>query len=158
MHDPGSDRSRSEDVVSENLHRRHPTTSQRAAIAVKLKRQLRPGARKRQATSGKGAYGGKPLGTISSQAVQPNETNKLAKGRSNAIAGKMVGVGSTIVAEAGYVEKHDPAEFERIGRGETTVEAAYRKLKMGDNGKTKRQGMIENAANSSRSTFLIRFR
>jgi len=110
-------------VLSKNLHRRHLTTGQKAEIAIEAASLLREEARKRQATSGPGIHGGKPLRSISNEGVS-NE-----HGKAREIAARQVGISATTVWEAEQVKKADPEEFERAKRGETTVHAAFRKVK-----------------------------
>src|SRR4030042_5134213 len=48
-------------IISQNIKRRHLTKSQLAAVVVESLPKLEEEAKKRQATSGKGIYGGKRL-------------------------------------------------------------------------------------------------
>ena len=79
-------------VLSKNLHRRHLTTSQRAAIAAEAVPMLREEAQKRQATSGPGVYGGEPLPEKSTEAVSSTRFSKIQKGKGDTreIAAKQV--------------------------------------------------------------------
>jgi hypothetical protein len=62
-------------IWSENVDRRHLTKDQIAAAITALRAfEEREAARKRQATSAPGIYGGKPLGEKSPQAVKSPET------------------------------------------------------------------------------------
>lgn len=109
-------------AVSKNLHRRHLTLGQRAAIGVGLLPLLQAEAKKREATSGPGIYGGKP-GVVS----LPDPVS--GHGRSYEIAAKAVQVGASSIARAAQVKAADPEAFERVKRGESTVNAEYRKVR-----------------------------
>ena len=82
-------------VVSVNLHRRHLTTAQRAALALDLLPRLEEEARERQREAG-GAQPG-PL--------RP-ETDE-AKGRADEKAAALVGVGRSTVAAAKAIQQRD---------------------------------------------------
>lgn len=58
-------------VISLNLRRRHLTASQRACLAAEILPLLEAEAKLRQATSGPGIFGGKPLPPILGEAVLP---------------------------------------------------------------------------------------
>lgn len=107
-------------VVSHNLHRRHLTTGQRAALALDLLPRLEEEARNRKATSGPGKYGGEPLSPESDEAV----------GRSDEKAAVLVGVGRTTVADAKRIQKHDPTGeiVNQMRAGELNVQQAQRKV------------------------------
>ena len=79
-------------VLSKNLHRRHLTASQLSTIAADSEPLLREEAKKRQATSGPGSCGGKPLTAKRTEGVHVNEPNELS-GEAREIAGEQVGVG-----------------------------------------------------------------
>ena len=116
-------------VLSKNLHRRHLTTSQRAAIAAKSLPMLQQEAKQRQ------AHGltapGKTLPAVLPEAFSGNEISKLKTktGDTRDMAGQAVAVSGSTVQHALAVKEADPKEFERIEKGETTVEEAYRKIK-----------------------------
>lgn len=100
-------------VVSRNLHRRHLTTAQRAALAVELLPHLEAEARERQ----KGGQGGVLLSP---------ETDE-AKGRADEKAAEIVGVGRTTVAHTKAIQGRAPDVINRMRRGEIpTVAAAAR--------------------------------
>jgi hypothetical protein len=129
-------------VVSKNIHRRHLTTSQRAAIAAEMMPMLREEARKRQSTRGTEVYRSKHLVALTPQGESPNGINKVSQ-KSRDIAARAVEVGGKIVQEAVRVKNAAPEEFEKIKRGEITVGEATRQLA----GKplSKRQVILEKA-------------
>jgi hypothetical protein len=56
-----------------------------------------------------------------------NQNNDI-RGESRHVAAKAMGVGARTVQTALKVKKEDPAEFERVKRGEVTLGSAYRKV------------------------------
>ena len=101
-------------VIGKNIHRRHLTISQRAAIGVEMLPLLRDEAKKRLKTSTGGAH---PRPTVS--------LPEAVKGESTEIAGKAVGVGASTISHAKVVKAANPEAFERLKRGETTVSEEY---------------------------------
>jgi hypothetical protein len=101
-------------LLCKNLHRRHLTISQRGAIAADVVPMLRDEAHKRQVAAGSANITGKssPLGY------------DLEKGRSDAIAAEALQVGERTVTRALEVKRNNPEAFERVKRGETTVNEA----------------------------------
>lgn len=101
-------------VWSLNGKRRHMTTSQLAAIAVKMLPPLEEEARKRQG--------------------QRNDLNFCpsvitSDGRAVGQAAKIVGVGNTTVQEAKRVKTKDPQLFKKVEAGEITVNQAVKAIK-----------------------------
>lgn len=126
-------------VLAKNLHRRHLTTSQRGMIAAESVPLLAEEAKKRDAQS---QFQPNDAAVVKSP---PPDSKGIASGKGKArdIAAKALGVGGSIVQKALAVKRADPEESERIKRGETTVEAAYRKVRAGQ--PSKRQGQRENS-------------
>jgi len=112
-------------VISKNLHRRHLTTSQRAAIGASLMPMLRKEAKERQQRAGRERHGDhqKQL-----QAFLPEAKGTRIKGQARDMAGQAVQVGGRTISEAVTVKNRDPEEFNRVLRGETTVGKAYEKV------------------------------
>jgi hypothetical protein len=106
-------------VWSLNGVRRHLSKSQRAAIAVEMLPHLETEAKARSAANLK--HGDKT----------PDATETLHRGRSVAIAGEKVGVGSTLISRAKQVKEADPKLFEKVKSGEVQVEPALRQIKTG---------------------------
>lgn len=106
-------------VVSVNLHRRHLTASQRAVVGTEMLPLLEAEAKVRQATSGPGVYGGKPLSPILDEAVS---------GRSDAQAAKTVGVSRGYVAAGKKIKEERPALYEEVRAGKKTIPQAMKEL------------------------------
>lgn len=134
-------------VVSKNLHRRHLTISQRAAIAARMVPMLAEEARERQRDAGgdKKSADAKSLRATLPEAISTGNLRHI-NARSRDIAGQSVGVGGRTVDKAVLVMKEDPEAFAQVQRGETTVEEAARKVRDAMPPKGKRQCIIENAA------------
>jgi ParB-like chromosome segregation protein Spo0J len=102
-------------VLSKNLHRRHLTTSQRAAIAAEIVPLLKEEAHRRKLS------GLKNQQHASSTCFQANEDTKGSVAR---IAAEAVQVGHDSVEKAIRVKRDEPEVFEQIKRGEVTVNEA----------------------------------
>lgn len=109
-------------VISKNLRRRHLTDSQRGAIGAKLMPMLQGEAKKRQEASR--AVPGEKVGC-----KVPVNSPGPWKGEARQIAAETVQVGEQLVQRAVVVQRSDPAAFERIERGESTVNAEYGRLR-----------------------------
>lgn len=101
-------------VVSHNLHRRHLTTGQRAALALDVLPRLEAEAKERQRLSeGRGVKG------------SPVSDDLL--GRADEKAAALVGLGRSTIATAKAIQQRDPEVIDRMRAGEIeTVEAARR--------------------------------
>jgi ParB-like chromosome segregation protein Spo0J len=94
-------------VLSHNLHRRHLTTAQRAALALDLLPRLEEEARERSGAR-------TDLRPISDA------------GRSDEKAAELVGVGRSTVAAAKAIQKRDPEIVNRMRAGDLNVAQAAR--------------------------------
>jgi hypothetical protein len=112
-------------VLSHNLHRRHLTTSQRAAIAVDVLPMFEEEARKRQLSGLKQGD--------SAPVVADRPERETTRARDEAAA--LMNVGARTVGRAKQIKEASPEVFEQIKRGETTVEAAHKAA--GLNGSTR---------------------
>jgi ParB-like chromosome segregation protein Spo0J len=105
-------------VISQNLHRRHLTASQKAVIALEAEPLFAAEAKERQKTSTGGA--------------QPQLRSKLteagAKGKTVDHAAKSVGVSSGYVAEIRKINAKDPSLLPQIKAGTMTIPQAQKKL------------------------------
>lgn len=99
-------------VVAKNLHRRHLTTAQRAALALDLLPHLEAEARERM---------------LAGKAPDPTtETAEGSTGESAAKAAEMVGVGATTIKHAKAIQNRDPDLVTRMWTGELNVAQASR--------------------------------
>lgn len=126
-------------VVSKNLHRRHLTVSQRAAIAAEVAESLRPEAQERlKAGRLKG-------GLVASGSLAKTPTTRT--GGVHVLAAKELGVGQKTVQSAMKVRKADPELHEKVKAGTIPLADAERII-AGEPAKSKRQESIENAHTS----------
>lgn len=109
-------------VVAKNLHRRQLTLAQRASIGVEMLPMLQAEAKKRQQQGGLAAGRGRPLQV-------PVTLPEPIKGESYDLAAKAVQVGASSIGRARQVKEADPKAFDRLKRGETTVNEEYRKVR-----------------------------
>lgn len=105
-------------VLSKNLHRRHLTTSQRAAIGAEALDLFREEAKKRQVAAG--------TANLRHESA-PIDTNSEF-GRSRDKAAELVGVGASSIARAADVKRERPDLFEKIKSGEITAYGARREI------------------------------
>ncbi len=104
-------------VLSLNLHRRHLTSSQRAAIAVEILPLLEREAKERQRLSkGRGQKGGQKSSHLKSQP------------RSAEQAARLLSTNSDYVKAAKKVHEADPALLQKVRDGETHIADALRKV------------------------------
>lgn len=106
-------------VVSHNLHRRHLTTAQRAALALDLLPRLEEEARERKSQAQRARH--RP------DEVVPPEMEELGEATEKAAA--LVGVGRSTVATLKAIQKNDPTGeiIDRVRAGELNVAQAARK-------------------------------
>ena len=108
-HGPGT---AEEMILAINLRRRHLTTGQKAAIAVKLLPFIEQQAAKRM---------------MAGTAADPSA--KLHQGRSDELAGKKVGVCGRSVSKANEIKVASPDIFHQLFIGELTLAQAQRRIK-----------------------------
>lgn len=105
-------------VVSQNLHRRHLTTSQRAQVAAGLVPMFAEEAKGRQR-----AAGGHHPEALSANLQKADPVHATAK------AAKVMGVSERLVASAAKVQREAPPEIvEAVKRGDMTVHAAEQEI------------------------------
>ena len=96
-------------VVSLNLHRRHLTSSQRAASAAEALEQLKVEAKERQARGGR------------EKVVQKIGEASKHEGEATHQAAKMFGTNRTYVTEAAKLKDEDDSAFRAIMKGDLTL-------------------------------------
>lgn len=107
-------------VISHNLHRRHLTTSQKAAVAVAYEAELAKLAKARQ---------GQRNDLKSSKDI-PVNLPECTKGEdSRDSAGDLFQVSGKSVSDAKYVSQHDPEAFQRVRDGKQAVSAAAKAIR-----------------------------
>jgi len=108
-------------VVSENLERRHLSTSQRAALAAQLRPQFAKEAQERQKAAGKyGAAGGRGNKTSKPSAQKCAE----GSGKSSEQAASRFGVSARSVEKATALAKQNRSILGKVVRGELTLQQA----------------------------------
>jgi len=139
-------------VLSKNLHRRHLSASQRAALAVEILPVLEEEAKEKQRAAGAqgaqfgaegakfGAEGGRgnkknpPSGTSARRGVfedapEPKKEKREDAPRPRDIAASMVGVSARIVQDAKEIANRAPELFGKVRSDQITVKEAMREIK-----------------------------
>ena len=109
-------------VISHNLHRRHLTTSQKAAVAVAYEAELAKLAKANQVMAGKEFGKGKPK-------VPANLREAIGGRESAKEAGDLFQISGRSVSDAKYVSQHDPEAFQRVRDGKQAVSAAAKAIR-----------------------------
>jgi len=110
-------------VIAKNLHRRHLTQSQLAAIALHLLQPYQEEARQRQ-------RGVTPPGGVS-QFHHP-VLDEAGPGTAAEKLGRHIGVGHTTIEEARRVQEHRPDLLEKIKAGKLSTKSAVKLLRQGE--------------------------
>jgi protein gp37/ParB-like chromosome segregation protein Spo0J len=119
-------------VLDKNLHHRHLTAGQRAALALEIKPELEQLARERQ---GQRTDLHKPpeakddQGNISQKIDESNERPDSNERRAAAQAAKVTGANRQYVADVEKIKAEDEGLFEAVKAGKTNVAAAKEALK-----------------------------
>lgn len=119
-------------VMSRNIMRRHLTTSQRALLAVKLKKIFQEEAKKNSLSNLKQTHNSEveilpPREETPEKSVEPKD--KTAD-KSRDKAGRIAGVSGKMVDMAEFVEEVADEEIKSaVAKGETTVSSAYKKVR-----------------------------
>jgi hypothetical protein len=117
-------------VISKNLKRRHLTQSERATIGAEIVPLLQEEAKKRVQQGARN--GGHASGRWHPHHPPPNSAGgdnpQKIQGECRQIAATALQVGKTQVQEAIAIKRNNPEQFERVKRGEISVNAAYRKV------------------------------
>jgi ParB family chromosome partitioning protein len=106
-------------VISQNLHRRHLTASQKAVVAYELEPLFAKKAKKRQKQHG---------GTAPGRSRNTSPENGGSIGESQKLAAKSVGVSHGYVAELKKIVAKDPSLLPQIKAGKLTIPEAQKKL------------------------------
>lgn len=105
-------------VIATNLHRRHLTTGQRAAIAADALPLLEAEAKERQTAHLKrGAEA--PSASIDADGETPS-----VRGKASVVAAQQFNVSPASVERAKYLKAHHPDAFEDVKEGRATLNAA----------------------------------
>ncbi|MGO9125841.1 MAG: ParB N-terminal domain-containing protein [Terriglobales bacterium] len=105
-------------VISQNLHRRHLTASQKAVIALEAEPLFAAEAKERQRTSTGGA----------NPQLRSKLTEAGTKGKTVEHVAQSVGVSSGYVAEVKKIAAKDPSLLPQIKAGTMTIPQAQKKL------------------------------
>lgn len=109
-------------IVSKNLHRRHLSTGQRAAVAAKWVEYFAVEAKKRQAEAGKTFGRG---GAIKLPAKLPEANQGEARDK----AAEMFNVSPRSVSNAKKLMNESPDDFKRVEAGEVAPSRALKEIK-----------------------------
>jgi ParB-like chromosome segregation protein Spo0J len=112
-------------VLSENLHRRHLSASQKATVAVEALPIFEAEARERQRLAAEVTNSRRWHRDV--QSLLPNSAEAIVHGNSRDFVAASAGVASTQVGIAKSLLLHAPDLFEEVKRGDLTVNAAQRK-------------------------------
>ena len=108
-------------IISHNLHRRHLTPSQKAAVAVAYEAELAKLAKARQLAA---------LKQNRTEDTVPENLPERTKGEdSRDSAGDLFQVSGRSVSDAKYVSQHDPEAFQRVREGKQAVSAAAKAIR-----------------------------
>lgn len=105
-------------VISANLHRRHLTKSQAAALAVEVLPLFEEAAEKRR------------LAAIQAKKGCRVKVHNTSNGRSDVQAGRLYGVSGRYVAEAKKIRNEAPELFQRLKTGSMNLKGAKRELRV----------------------------
>lgn len=110
-------------VISQNLHRRHLTASQRAVVALDALPLFEAEARKRQAAAGASAAPGRPA------KKDTEEIPEVSEGESREQAASQFGVNPHYISDAKKIAEEAPDLLGSIREGSLTITQAQRQIK-----------------------------
>jgi ParB-like nuclease family protein len=111
-------------VISKNLHRRHLTAGQRAALALTLLPRLREEASQRKGI-------GRPPDDHYEETIRERREALGEPGRATLQAGAIVGVGASSVENVEAIRARDPEVFEKVRSGELNIRQGLAAVGMG---------------------------
>ncbi|MDG2992116.1 hypothetical protein L3556_14425 [Candidatus Synechococcus calcipolaris G9] len=114
-------------VLSENLYRRHLSAGQKAVLALEVERLYSQEAKQKQIEAGgdrKSEEYKKSLTTDPSEPIIDRHERE-----STTRAAKAVGVGSTAVKRAKFLQQNAPEILDKVKQGEIAVDRAYNTTK-----------------------------
>lgn len=117
-------------IVSTNLHRRHLTASQRAAVAVAYERVFAEAAKARQRKAGGNKFADQqePLRENLPER-SGDDTPPRSDYHASDEAGELFNVSGRSVRDAKFVAENDPEAFEEVRGGKASVSAAAKKIR-----------------------------
>ena len=110
-------------IISHNLHRRHLTPSQKAAVAVAYEAELAKLAKARQDAGRANSHASRRGELVTVNLPQPND------GAARDEAANIFQVSGKSVSDAKYVSQHDPEAFQRVRDGKQAVSAAAKAIR-----------------------------
>lgn len=125
-------------VVRANLDRRHLTSSQKAAIALEVERQLSAEAKKNESTR-----------TVQGYQRVDNPIYALEQ------AAKMMGTNRQYVADAKKIEREAPELLERVRTGEMTIPEVKREMRRAERVETIQEATSNNKPLSGIGRFAV---
>jgi len=130
-------------VVSTNLHRRHLTADQRAALAVDLEEKIAPEAKERQKTqAGRGKEGGRGKKKTLPANLREGFSRDRKENESSEKAARLLKVKARKVQAQKAIKKADPVLHEKVKNREITHAQARTEVKR----REKRAALLEKAA------------
>lgn len=117
-------------VLAENLHRRHLTPEQRAAVAVEADayRREQEAARERQRTAAEQTHA--KLGRKTNEKMLVEKIPQASSGKSRDRIAKVVGTNPRYVSDAARLKEQAPKVFEAIKAGQVTMPVAREVAKL----------------------------
>ena len=109
-------------ITSGNLHRRHMSKGQLAAIAVEIEKWKAAEAKKRIDAGRTNSHASRRGELAVEDLPQPSA-------KASDEAGAMLGVSGRSVRDAKYVEQNDPEMFEKVKAGQVAPSAAAKKIR-----------------------------
>jgi len=124
-------------AISLNMHRRHLTSAQKAALAVKIEPMFAAEAKKRQQASGgnhnqegRNQHTEEELRSVEEKIPQPTKNEpKKRKEQSRQQAAKALGTNERYFSQAKNIEKESPETFELLLEGKVSMKDASKEVR-----------------------------